>query len=280
VATIHGTKNAVKRFPRISSIVTLLKTKIFHIKPTLDGLRSEKRVLIITINPMELYHNQVTRVQGGFSLRMFHRSFELLMLQANIDAPCTVLDFASIERFVQELCDQSYDIIGISAIFPNIEKVRVMCQLIRKFQPHADIVVGGHITNHKDLSQEIDADYIVRGDGIAWFRQFLDQPIDAPVKHPAVLSAFGTRILGINLSDKAKDTAAILIPSVGCSVGCNFCSTSALFGGKGKFVNFYETGDELFEVMSRLESTLKVNSFLFLMKIFSCTADERFGRWI
>jgi len=26
------------------------------------------------INPMELYHNQVTRVQGPFSLRMFHRS--------------------------------------------------------------------------------------------------------------------------------------------------------------------------------------------------------------
>jgi len=27
------------------------------------------------INPMELYHNQVTRAQGCFSLRMFHRSW-------------------------------------------------------------------------------------------------------------------------------------------------------------------------------------------------------------
>ena len=120
-----------------------------------------------TINPMELYHNQVTRVQEGFSLRMFHRSFGLLMLQSNIDAPCTLLDFASLDRFVQELTDHSYDIIGISAIFPNIEKVKVMCQVIREFQPHANIVVGGHITNYKDLRQEIDADYIVRGDGIA-----------------------------------------------------------------------------------------------------------------
>ena len=33
------------------------------------------------INPMELYHNQVTRVQGVFSLRMFHRSFGLMMIQ-------------------------------------------------------------------------------------------------------------------------------------------------------------------------------------------------------
>jgi hypothetical protein len=221
-----------------------------------------------TINPMELYHNQVTRVQRGFSLRMFHRSFGLLMLQANIDAPCTVLDFASLDRFIHELGDQSYDIIGVSAIFPNIEKVKVMCQLIRRFQPQAKIVVGGHIANYMDLDQEIDADYIVRGDGITWFRQFLGQPIDAPVKHPAALSAFGSRIMGINLSDKPKDTAAILIPSVGCPVGCNFCSTSALFGGKGKFVNFYETGDELFEVMSRLESTLKVNSFFVLDENF------------
>ena len=35
-------------------------------------------------------------------------------------------------------------------------------------------------------------------------------------------------------------TAATIIPSVGCPMGCNFCTTSAFFGGKGKFVNFYE----------------------------------------
>ena len=30
------------------------------------------------MNPMELYHNQVTRAQGAFSLRMFHRSWGLM----------------------------------------------------------------------------------------------------------------------------------------------------------------------------------------------------------
>jgi B12 binding domain/Radical SAM superfamily len=221
-----------------------------------------------TVNPMELYQNQVTRVQGGFSLRMFHRSFALLMLQANIEAPCTVLDFATRDRFIEEIKNQSYDIIGISAIIPNIEKVTAMCRLIRRYQPRATIVVGGHIANYSDLDQTIDTDHIVRGDGIAWFRQFLDQPLDAPVKHPEATSAFGTRIMGINLPDKPGDTAAILIPSVGCPVGCNFCSTSALFGGKGKFINFYETGDELFEVMRRLESNLKVQSFFILDENF------------
>ncbi len=220
------------------------------------------------INPMELYQNQVTRVQGAFSLRMFHRSFNLLMLQANIDAPCTVLDFPTLERFVKEIETQQYDVIGITAILPNLIKVQTMCALIRRHQPRAVIIVGGHIAAKPDLAGIVDADHIVRGEGISWLRRYLGQPADAPVRHPAAYSAFGTRILGINLPDKPGDTAAILIPSVGCPVGCNFCSTSALFGGKGHFVNFFETGDELFAVMQRLEAELKVQSFFVLDENF------------
>ena len=51
-----------------------------------------------SINPMELYHNQVTRAQGSFSLRMFHRSWGITMIQENISAPCSVLDFPTRER--------------------------------------------------------------------------------------------------------------------------------------------------------------------------------------
>jgi len=221
-----------------------------------------------TINPMELYQNQVTRVQGAFSLRMFHRSFGLLLLQANIDAPCTLLDFPSLNRFIQELKQNAYDIIGISAIIPNVGKVKKMCELIRRYQPDATIVVGGHISNKGGIHETIDADHIVKGDGIKWFRQFLGQSENAPVRHPMAYSAHGTRIMGISLRDKPGDTAAILIPSAGCPVGCNFCSTSALFGGKGRFVNFYETGDELFSVMCQLEKELAVQSFFVLDENF------------
>lgn len=220
------------------------------------------------INPMELYQNQVTRVQGAFSLRMFHRSFNLLMLQANIEAPCTVLDFPDLERFTREMETEPYDIIGITAILPNLVKVQTMCTLIRRLQPRATILVGGHIAAKPDLADLVDADHIVRGEGIAWLRRFLGQPTDAPIRHPAAYSAFGTRILGIALPDKPGETAAILIPSVGCPVGCNFCSTSALFGGKGHFVNFFETGDALFQVMENLETTLKVQSFFVLDENF------------
>lgn len=221
-----------------------------------------------TINPMELYHNQVTRVQGAFSLRMFHRSFGLMMIQANINAPCYLLDFPSLDRFVEELKQNKYDIVGISAIVANVGKVKKMCALVRQYLPRAAIVVGGHIANKGGIEETIDADYIVKGDGVRWLRSFIGDDVDAPVKHPMAYSANGARILGHNMKDKPGDTAAILIPSVGCPVGCNFCSTSALFGGKGNFINFYETGDELYNVMLDMEVKLKVRSFFILDENF------------
>lgn len=220
------------------------------------------------INPMELYQNQVTRVQGVFSLRMFHRSWGLMLIQANIDVPCTLLDFPDLERFVAEITANEYDIVGISAITPNVGKVRKMCELIRAHLPAATIVVGGHVANLPDLHQRIDADHIVKGEGVRWMRRFLGEDESRPIKHPRIVSGFGARIVGVNQSEKQGEVAATLIPSVGCPMGCNFCSTSAMFGGKGKCVHFYETGDELFEVMCDLERDLHVKSFFVMDENF------------
>ncbi|MGO8688600.1 MAG: B12-binding domain-containing radical SAM protein [Thermoguttaceae bacterium] len=220
------------------------------------------------MNPMELYHNQVTRTQGAFSLRMFHRSWGIMLIQANIEAPCTLLDFPTLDRFVEELRTQQYDVIGITSILPNLAKVEKMCELIRQHQPGAMIVIGGHIANMPGLGQRVDADHVVKGDGVAWFRRFLGEEPDRPIRHPAVVSGIGTRNMGVAVRDRPGDVAATLIPSVGCPLGCNFCSTSAMFGGKGKSVNFYQTGDELFDVMCQLERDMKVSSFFVMDENF------------
>jgi len=74
--------------------------------------------------------------------------------------------------------------------------------------------------------------------------------------------------MGMNLPQDKGRTAATIIPSVGCPMGCNFCTTSAFFGGKGKFLNFYNTGEELFGVMSEMESKLNVKSFFVMDENF------------
>jgi radical SAM superfamily enzyme YgiQ (UPF0313 family) len=220
------------------------------------------------INPMELYHNQVTRAQDVFSLRMFHRSWGLMLIQANLDAPTTLLDFPTRERFIEELRRERYDIVGISAISPNIGKVAEMCRLIRRHLPDATIVVGGHAANHPRLREKVDADHVVRGEGVGWFRRFLGLDANHAIRHPLIESAVGARTMGVSLSQKPGDTAATLIPSVGCPMGCSFCSTSAMFGGKGRFVSFFETGDELFEVMCGIEAKMGVRSFFVMDENF------------
>ncbi|MGA2978491.1 MAG: B12-binding domain-containing radical SAM protein [Terriglobales bacterium] len=221
-----------------------------------------------SINPMELYHNQVTRAQGSFSLRMFHRSWGIMMIQENISAPCSVLDFPTREAFARELTTNHYDIVGISAIIVNVGKVREMCRMVRDLSPDSTIVVGGHVAAIPGVEMMIDADHIVRGEGIAWMRRYLGEDENAPIRHPAIVSGLETRIMGIRLPNRKGGTAATIIPSVGCPMGCNFCTTSAFFGGKGKFVNFFESGDELFDVMCRVESELKVQSFFVMDENF------------
>ena len=220
------------------------------------------------INPMELYQNQVTRAQGAFSLRMFHRSWGIMLIQANISAPCTLMDFPTREDFARELANHSYDIVGISSIIVNVGKVQEMCRMVRELSPQSKIVVGGHVTAVPGIENIIDADHIVKGEGISWMRRYLGEDETAPIRHPAIVSALGSRIMGVNLPDGPGSTAATIIPSVGCPMGCNFCTTSAFFGGKGKFINFYETGDELFDVMSRVESEIGARAFFMMDENF------------
>lgn len=220
------------------------------------------------INPMELYQNQVTREQGPFSLRMFHRSWGLLLIQHNLTAPTALLDFPTRARFIEEITSTQYDIIGISGIIVNVGKVREMCRLVRAHSPHSTIVVGGHVSAIPGVESMIDADHIVKGEGVAWFREFLGEPADAPVKHPPLLSSFGFRVMGVSPPQGAGNVAATIVTSVGCPLGCNFCTTSAFFGGKGKVVTYFQTGEDLFRVMCEAEAALGVSAFFMMDENF------------
>jgi radical SAM superfamily enzyme YgiQ (UPF0313 family) len=216
-------------------------------------------------------------VQQGFSLRTFNRSWGLMLIQVNLKAPCALLDFPTEERFVEELKTNQYDVIGISSIMTNLLKVRRMCKLIRKYQPDATIVVGGHIANLSVLPKYAEVDHIVRGDGVRWMRKFLGEDEHQPIRHPVVRANIGSRIMGVHLRNHPGDACATLIPSVGCPIGCNFCSTSAMFGGKGRFIEYYHSGDELFAIMCKLESALGVKAFFVMDENFLLDRKRALG---
>ncbi|MCH7839124.1 MAG: B12-binding domain-containing radical SAM protein, partial [Planctomycetes bacterium] len=103
---------------------------------------------------------------------------------------------------------------------------------------------------------------------VRWMRRYLGEDANAKINHPRIVSGIGARTMGVNLREKPGDVAATLIPSVGCPVGCNFCATSSMFGGKGHYIHFYETGDELFDVMCQLERDMHVRSFFVMDENF------------
>jgi hypothetical protein len=201
-------------------------------------------------------------------MRMFHRSWGLMFIQRNISAASTLLDFPTRERFIRELQRGDYDIVGLSAIVVNVGKIREMCRLVRRYSPRSTIVVGGHVTAIPGIERTIDADHVVRGEGVAWMRAFLGEAPDAPLVHPAIRSSFGFRVMGMPAPRGGGSPAATIVPSVGCPLGCNFCTTSAFFGGKGRFVNFYERGEDLFRVMCEVERALGVSAFFMMDENF------------
>jgi radical SAM superfamily enzyme YgiQ (UPF0313 family) len=140
--------------------------------------------------------------------------------------------------------------------------------MVRELSPRSEIVVGGHVAAIPDIEQRVDADHFVRGEGIAWMRRYLGEDPEGAVRHPEIVSGLETRIMGVRLPERKGGTAATIIPSVGCPMGCNFCTTSAFFGGRGKFINFFETGRELFDVMERMERALGVQTFFMMDENF------------
>ena len=246
-----------------------------------------------TINPMELYHNQVTRAQGPFSLRMFHRSWGILMIQENISAPSTVLDFPTREASRAELLAQPIrhrrHLLDHRECRQGARDVPHGARALAALDDRGRRARRGHSRDREACSTPTTSCAATASRGCA---RYLGEDRDAPIRHPEIVSGFETRILGLKLPQRRGATAATIIPSVGCPMGCNFCTTSAFFGGKGKFLNFYNTGEELFDVMCEMEATLGVKSFFMMDENFllhrrralrTAGTDEgtraRAGRW-
>ena len=203
---------------------------------------------------MELYHNQVTRAQGPFSLRMFHRSWGIMHdpgehLRAR--ARCSISRRA--RRFDAELHDAThYDIVGISSIIVNVGKVREMCRMVRRaLAAVARSWSAGTSRRSPASSTMIDADHIVKGDGIA-----LDARLPGRGRRRARCGTrpssrrSGSALLGVRSPARrrqpGRDDHSVGGLSDGLQLLHHVARSSA---ARASSSNFYETGEELFSVM-------------------------------
>lgn len=204
-------------------------------------------------NKMELFHNQVTREQGLFSFRFHYCSFGLHFLAENIRMPSTVLDFPSMERFVEEI-QKGYDYVGISFIIPNLKKAQKMAELVRRHAPQSKIILGGHGTNAPGVEELVAHDFICRGEGVRYLRELFHEEVDRPIKHPLLHGSFNKRIMGVPVPDES----GLIISGVGCPNKCRFCATSHFFR---EYTPYLKTGREIYDLCCRYEEEMGITDF-------------------
>ncbi len=194
----------------------------------------------------ELFHAQVTRAQGIFSLRQVVRCWAIDYIAENIEAPCVVLHYPSEREFIRELKVNHYDYVGINFVVATFHKAHRMAKLIRKHAPNAKIILGGYGTVLPDEILKPVADYICREEGIGFMRRLLGEQEEYTLKHPyAPVPA--PKIYSFQWDAKVGHLTA----GLGCPNGCDFCCTSHFF--KRKYLPYLKTGREIYQEIRSLE---------------------------
>ncbi len=214
----------------------------------------------------ELFHAQVTRAQGPFSLRQVIRVWAIDYLAENIEAEAVTMHYPSQRELIKELKTQSYTHIGINFVVATFHKVREMVPLIRKYAPNAKVILGGYGTVLPDDVLKPYGDYICREEGIGFMRKLLGEPLDAPFKHPhAPIPA--TQVL----SYQRRAVVGHVTAGLGCTNGCDFCCTSHFF--KQKYVPYANSGRDIYEafVKTRAQAQadgIAMNGFIMIDEDF------------
>ena len=202
---------------------------------------------------LELFHNQLTKYQGIFSLRTSYDSYGIHAIANNLGIPCTVLDFPTQKRFIREI-KKNYDYVGISSIVHNFQKVKWMVEQTRKISPRSKIIIGGFCAGIPDLQKVLDVDYVCIGEGISFMRELLGMTAEFEFKNPDVKTNL-QELLGVPLFGILKSPQVVI--GLGCSYGCDFCSPSHFFGRR--HIRFYKTGRSLFEEISRISKKFNID---------------------
>ncbi len=192
----------------------------------------------------ELFHAQVTRAQGPFSLRQTIRVWALDYLAENLITPTVTLHYPSERQLVRELRTGAYSHVGINFVVATFHKVQRMVRLIRKHAPDAKIVLGGYGTVLPDELLSPYAEAICREEGVGFLRRLLNEPLDEPLRHPhaPIPSA---QVLG----HQQPSVVGHVTAGLGCSNACDFCCTSHFF--QTKYVPFAESGRDIYDALAK-----------------------------
>lgn len=198
------------------------------------------------IYELGVFHRSFTRRQGMFTMLQEQPTYPLHLIAHNLDTPTTVMDYPSMEEFLEEV-DQGYDVVAVGSPVSGLTKARRMLQAVKERHPGIHTVYGGPGSMGIPEFLAPFSDHVCRGDGVAFLRDLLGRP-PARMRFPIMnLHQKVHGLLGLPL----KDHNFPVLVTLGCPRRCDFCSTSAQFDGQS--VPMFDSGEELYAFMEEVE---------------------------
>lgn len=165
------------------------------------------------------------RKDDAFSFSWYPYNVPSQWLSENISVPNKVVtEPITLEKVREELDSGMFGHIVIATYLSGYSTFREIAKYVRDKHPEVKVIaasVGGLVSESSQL-----VDFTLRGDQVRDLRTIIGQPQTDPLKVVTVRSDTETRFKGIT----KKSSYALLISSLGCMYGCDFCPATAQFG--------------------------------------------------
>jgi len=168
-----------------------------------------------------------------FSLVSHTHCYANHILAQNIDIPATLLEYPRWNNFTEEV-DKEYAYIGISSFPVHLDMVMKMCKYIREKSPETQILLGSYgaqafAAQYDEETKKKYVDHVVLGEGVEFLRNLLGEDTNRPIQQKLMPKCGGAPPF---LNKYPRGGIGFLVTGLGCPGGCDFCSTTEMFGKK------------------------------------------------
>jgi len=181
-------------------------------------------------SPVDVMNQRFSRGCDIFTLNAhLHMNWVHLIAQ-NIDLPSVFLEYPREEDFIAEI-EKGYDYVALSSFHNQNDDLIDMCRAVRKKAPDSKIVLGGFgaagleaVMSEPELKEICD--HLCHEEGTRFFRKILGEDPDRPMFH-SHLPKWGYSLPMLN--HHPAGNTPVVVGSVGCPNGCDFCGTTEMF---------------------------------------------------
>lgn len=227
----------------------------------LEGLQKKGLEKFYDAKFLEEFITKV-RQEGGedaFSFSWYPYNAPGQWMSDNVSVPNKVIaEPITLERVREELDSERFDYIVIATYLSGYSTFREIARYVHEKHPKIKVIaasVGALVAESSQL-----ADFTLKGDQVRDLRKIVGQPESDPLKVVTVRSDTETRFNGVT----KRGSYALLISSLGCMYGCDFCPATAQFGTEYR-APF--SAQEIKEAIISAHDTIAPDSSIFIVSV-------------